>query len=161
MTSQGALLRPASRSDRPAIHRLLGETGLFRPGEIDVALEVLDVYLDDPGQDDYLIRSAVLDRMVAGYVCFGINSMTEGTVELYWIAVAPSVQGRGIGSALLSCAEDESRRLGGRMICCETSSRRDYEPSRSFYRRHGYDEAARVPGYYAPGDDKIIFTKSL
>lgn len=157
----GVTLRPARQGDRPAIRELLEQTGLFRPAEIVVALEVIDVYLDRPDQEDYLIQTALADGSVAGYVCFGLNSMTVGTVELYWIAVAPSLQGRGIGSALLTFSEEESRRLGGRMICSETSSRDDYGPTLGFYRHHGYVEAARVTDYYAPGDDKIIFTKRL
>jgi ribosomal protein S18 acetylase RimI-like enzyme len=157
----GVALRPALRDDRTAIRELLAKTGLFHASEIAVALEVIDVYLDRPGQEDYLVQTAEAEGSVAGYVCFGLNTMTEGTVELYWIAVAPSFQGRGIGSALLTFAEEESRRLGGRMVCSETSSREDYGPTLAFYRHHGYVEAARVTDYYAPGDDKIIFTKQL
>ena len=161
MTAHGAVLRPALGSDRSAIRQLLEATALFRPGEIAVALEVLDVYLNQPGQQDYLVQTAVVEGAVTGYVCYGINSMTEGTVELYWIAVAPSFQGRGIGSMLLANAEQHGRQLGGRLICSETSSREAYEPTLAFYRHHGYREAARIPDYYAPGDDKIIFTKKL
>ena len=146
-------------ADRPASS--LGGDHAHPAREIAVALEVLDVYLEKPGQEDYIIRTAAAGGAVAGYVCYGINTLTEGTVELYWIAVAPSFQGRGIGSCLIASVEEESRRLGGRMICSETSSREDYQPTRAFYLRHGYTEAARVPDYYAPGDDKVIFAKKL
>lgn len=157
----GALLRPACREDRTPIRQLLEATGLFHPPEIDVALEVLDVYLDQPGQTDYLLRTAVVDGRVAGYTCHGLNSMTAGTVELYWIAVHPFFQGQGIGTMLLENVEEESRRIGARMICSETSSRQDYGPTLAFYRSRGYVETARIPGYYAVGDDKIIFVRML
>ena len=157
----GTVLRPATPEDREPIFQLLEATGLFRPSEIDVALEVMDVYLDQPGQKDYLIWTAVADGQVAGYTCHGLNSMTEGTVELYWIAVHPSFQGKGIGTRLLENVEEESRRVGARMICSETSSREGYRPTLAFYRSRGYQETARVPDYYAVGDDKIIFVRTF
>jgi ribosomal protein S18 acetylase RimI-like enzyme len=30
-----------------------------------------------------------------------------------------------------------------------------------FYRRAGYPEVARIPNFYKPGDDKVIFVKEL
>jgi hypothetical protein len=30
-----------------------------------------------------------------------------------------------------------------------------------FYGRHGYHECGRVPEFYAPGDDKVIFAKRV
>jgi hypothetical protein len=44
-------------------------------------------------------------------------------------------------------------------LVVETSSRSDYAPTRGFYGRRGYTEAARVREFYAPGDDRIIYTK--
>src|SRR5205809_1857885 len=49
----------------------------------------------------------------------------------------------------------------GRLIVVETSSRADYAPTRAFYERRGYTQAARLPGYYAPGDDLVIYLKDL
>jgi hypothetical protein len=45
------------------------------------------------------------------------------------------------------------------MLVVETSSRSVYAPTRGFYGRRGYTEAARVREFYAPGDDRIILTK--
>jgi len=43
----------------------------------------------------------------------------------------------------------------------ETSSRGDYAPTRGFYEHRGYTRAATIPGYYAPGDDLVIYSKDL
>jgi ribosomal protein S18 acetylase RimI-like enzyme len=43
----------------------------------------------------------------------------------------------------------------------ETSSRADYAPTRAFYESRGYTRTATIPGYYAPGDDLVVFTKDL
>ncbi len=52
-------------------------------------------------------------------------------------------------------------RRGGRRIYIETSSRPQYEATRAFYRAQGYREEACLEDFYAPGDGKIIYTKSL
>ena len=55
------------------------------------------------------------------------------------------------------------RRLTGiaRLIAVDTSGRPDYTPTRDFYLARGYLAVARVPDFYAPGDDQVIFTKLL
>ena len=159
--SSAVSISPTASSERPLIEKTLKDTGLFREEEIAVALEVLDVYLLNVNQQDYQVFSARLDGLFAGYVVFGRNSMTDGVYELYWIAVSPELQKKGVGSALMTYAEDVSRREGGRMMAVETSGRDDYLPTIAFYRRIGYLEAAKVPDYYAIGDPKIIFTRLL
>lgn len=152
-------LSATSPADRSVIEKILRRTALFRETEIAVALEVLDVYLDREDQEDYRFTSALSDGVAVGYVCYGPNTMTDGTWELYWIAVDPHRQGEGIGSHLMDAVEEDASGKGGRMIAVETSSRPDYLPTLSFYRRRGYRLEATVKNYYAPGDDKLIFVK--
>ena len=47
------------------------------------------------------------------------------------------------------------------MLIVETSSLARFETAREFYRRHGYDEEARIRDFYGPGDDKVVFWKSF
>jgi hypothetical protein len=60
-------------------------------------------------------------------------------------------------------AESEARiaAAGGRLVWVETSSRAQYQPTRAFYLRCGYCEAARLADFYAPGDAKVIFVRRL
>jgi ribosomal protein S18 acetylase RimI-like enzyme len=150
---------PADEHHRPAILSILKNTGLFKDFEIEVALEVLDVYLYQDGQEDYQVLIATVEGTVAGYVCIGRNAVTVGTFELYWIAVDPAFQRRGVGGTLMETAEAEALSQGGRMMAVETSSSENYGPTRSFYRRLGYVDEARIRDYYAPEDDKIILVK--
>jgi hypothetical protein len=53
------------------------------------------------------------------------------------------------------------RERGGRHCYVETSGRRDYAPTRAFYKRSGYTAEAWLADFYAPGDDKLIFRKAL
>jgi ribosomal protein S18 acetylase RimI-like enzyme len=159
MPDAAAVIEPADEHHRGAILSILRKSGLFKDFEIDVALEVLDVYLYQDGQQDYQVFIASVEGAVAGYVCLGLNAVTRGAFELYWIAVDPNRQRKGVGRTLMQAAEEEALARGGRLMAVETSSREDYGPTRSFYRRLGYGEEARIRDYYAPGDDKIIFVK--
>jgi hypothetical protein len=57
--------------------------------------------------------------------------------------------------------EDRLRARGGRLVLVETSSRPDYDRTRTFYARLGYTESARIRDFYAPADDRIMLTTRL
>ena len=112
---------------------------------------------------DYLFVGAFAspDRTLVGYACYGATPATDRTYDLYWIAVDPAVQGTGAGTHLLTEIERRLESAGARLIVIETSSRAEYAPTRRFYLARGYTEAARVGEFYAPGDDRVIYTKRL
>ena len=60
---------------------------------------------------------------------------------------------------------DETERLiramGGRRVYAETSGRAQYEPTREFYLRLGFDREAELADFYAPGDAKVFFVKAI
>ncbi|MBM3294542.1 MAG: GNAT family N-acetyltransferase [Candidatus Aminicenantes bacterium] len=156
------MIRPLTAADRAAVLALVGATGFFRPEEVEVAEEILDVYLGRPGQKDY--AAVVIEDeagAVAGYMTYGPTPLTRGTYDLYWMAVAPSAQGRGLGKALVAWLEAQVRGEGGRLILIETSSTAQYGPTRRFYEDLSYTEVARIPDFYQPGDDRIIYAKRL
>jgi ribosomal protein S18 acetylase RimI-like enzyme len=169
-------LGPISRRDRPRLAELLAATGAFSPDEVQVALSLLDVSSrtsDSEPRDvlspsqaseaDYEFLGAFTedDQRLLGYACFGATPATDGTYDLYWLAVDPAAQGRGIGSALIRAVEEKLVGRGARLLVVETSSRPDYEGTRRFYARSGYHEAARVRDFYAPADDRIVLTTRL
>jgi ribosomal protein S18 acetylase RimI-like enzyme len=87
--------------------------------------------------------------------------MTEGTWNLYLIAVHPDYQGQGLGTSMLHYIEQMLTARGERMLLVETSSLETFESTRKFYRQCGYDEEARIREFYQAGEDKIVFRKSL
>jgi ribosomal protein S18 acetylase RimI-like enzyme len=152
-------LRPVGRAHRVRFEQLTRGTGLFREEEVATAVELLDESL--AGDDDYQFVGAFADDQLVGYACWGATPGTIATSDLYWIVVERERQGGGIGSQLLSEVE---RRLAAdrrRLVVVETSSRADYAPTRAFYEARGYTRTATIPGYYAPGDDLVVFTKDL
>ena len=154
-------IRYSEPRDREAILGLLAETGFFRPDELAVAQEVLDDALAKGPGGHYQSFVAQEGGQVVGWVSFGPTPCTVGTFDIYWIGVSPRRQGRGIGAALMEYAEARIAERGGRLAVVETSGRAVYDPTRRFYYRLGYREAGRIRDFYAPGDDKVVYTKCL
>lgn len=160
-------LRPLRASDRAPIEAILRATMVFSEAEVEIALELVDA----PATAGYRFIVAEIDGetstnpaaepRVAGYACYGATPLTQGTFDLYWIAVDPARHGSGVGQALMQASEDAIRAEGGRLMMIETASKPSYDKTRAFYRAWGCDEVARVPDFYAAGDDKVMYARRL
>jgi ribosomal protein S18 acetylase RimI-like enzyme len=75
------------------------------------------------------------------------------------MAVNPEKQRQGIGRRLLNDSEDGILKAQGRLILIETSSKPEYDKTRKFYESCDYEIIARIPDFYTPGDDKVVFQK--
>ena len=173
-------IRPMIKEDKQAIMQILRDTPEFIPAEVVVAEEVLDNYLKDPSGSGYYVFVAeltlppLLERQgikvkgkgnqqseLVGYICYGPTPLTEGTWDIYWMAVNQKAKGKGIGSALLALAEGKIKEAGGRLILIETSSKPEYERTIKFHRSQGYEVVSQIPDFYALGDDKLTLQKRL
>lgn len=155
-------VRRTERRDLEPIRSIVAATGVFNEEEIGIAVELLEVYLNDPQQKDYEIYTSVDEAgTVTGYICFGPTPATAATYDMYWIAVDPTVQTAGIGSELLRFTEELLKGRGGRLIVAETSSTVKYDKTRAFYERKGFEKFAQIREYYRPGDDLVIYGKYL
>ena len=126
-----------------------------------MALELFDESLENQGRDYEFIGVFSPEGELTGYACYGATPGTEGTYDLYWIAVHPEHQGEGGGSRLLDEVERRLNEREARLLVVETSARSDYESTRRFYERRGYGEHARISDFYAVGDDRVIYAKRL
>jgi len=152
----------ATPADRNAVRSILASTGFFYPGEIDIAVELVDEHLakgDASGYHFVFADSAAGD--VLGYACYGQIPCTLASYDLYWIAVDQHHHSRGLGRMLLDEVERQVKAAGGQQLYIETSNREQYQPTRHFYLRCGYQQAALLADFYAPGDDKVIYAKRL
>jgi len=154
-------IRPMTTTDKPEIINILRALPEFEPSEISVAAEVIARFLADPAGSGYYFRVAVADELPIGYVCYGPTPLTRGTWDIYWLAVARNHQGQSIGRTLMKQAEADIKRMAGRLIIIETSSKPEYKRTRDFYHGGNYRLAGRIPDFYAPGDDKLILQKRL
>jgi GNAT superfamily N-acetyltransferase len=151
-------LRSLTAADRGRIEDISRAVGIFRTDEIAVALEVFDGAV--AGSPDYLALGAEHDGRLAGWICWGPTPCTLGTYDLYWMAVDPARHGAGIGTALLHAMESRLTGLA-RLVVVETAGRAEYAPTRAFYQARGYRVASRIPDFYAPGDDQVVYVKSF
>jgi ribosomal protein S18 acetylase RimI-like enzyme len=161
----GVRIGELNAGHRERLEAIVRGTGSFREQEVEVALEVFDSGLGlrgaEPDGDYQFVGGFAESGELLGYAAFGPTPVTEGTWDLYWIAVDKTAQGKGAGRALL--AEVESRVVAsrGRMLLIETSSRTDYEATRTFYAARGYAEQARIRDFYAVDDDRVMLTKTF
>ena len=153
-------IREVVAEDRNDLLGILEATGVFRDYEINVADEVIQDSVKTPSSYRSCCFINETDRAI-GYVCWGPVPCTSGTFDLYWIAVHPDFQGYGIGKQLLQHAEADARKQGGRLMLIETSSVSEYEGTRSFYLRNGYNLLATIPDFYRQGDNKIVYGKNF
>ncbi len=151
-----------SPEDGRAIIGVTASAGVFNPVEVQCLEEIWREYQADPTGSGYsfLVCRDGTGPVVA-YACFGPHPLTQGTFDLYWIAVEPGARGRGVAHLLLSETERRIRDLGGRLLLVETSSADGYAAARSLYAGSGYRLEATVHDFYAPGDDLMMYAKNL
>jgi ribosomal protein S18 acetylase RimI-like enzyme len=155
-------IRPMEGTDRAVVAEIITSVGNFSQEEIDCALELVDIYLNDSRQEDYRIVVATDNaKKVCGYACWGRVPLTRGTFDLYWVATHPGVQGQGFGSMLMAYVEKEVKAGGGRLLVLETSGKESYGRTVRFYRRLGYEQVSLIRDFYDTGDDKLVFVKKI
>ncbi|NCO51752.1 MAG: GNAT family N-acetyltransferase [Deltaproteobacteria bacterium] len=155
-------MRTLKPDDLPQLAQLLAKLaaqGSFTTAEVSCALELLQIVIDQPAQQDYLVLVAEKAGIAVGYVLYGPVPLTSGNFDVYWIATDPAVQGDGYGRRLMEAAEEDMCRRGARMICLETSSQGSYARTRSFYDNAGYTQESVIADFYVPGDDRITYVK--
>jgi ribosomal protein S18 acetylase RimI-like enzyme len=159
-----ARLRYRSRpraADVAALRRLVALTGVFDRIELAIAAELIDARLRLGEKSGYSFFFAERAGALVGYCTWGPVPLTRSSYDLYWIVVAPTAQGQGIGQALLKRVEGAVAGRGGGRLYIETSSRPVYARTRRFYRAAGYRVVARLRDFYARGDDKFMFCKVI
>lgn len=155
------VIRAMQPQDKEAVLELIRSTTEFKAIEIEVAGELVEAYHHSGRESGYHVLVAQADSSIAGYICYGPTPLTEGTWDVYWIAVSGSSRRQGVARKLLSAAEDSIRKANGRLLLIETSSLPQNESARHLYRSQGYRMVATILDFYAPNDDKIIFQKRL
>ncbi|MDX9976035.1 MAG: GNAT family N-acetyltransferase, partial [FCB group bacterium] len=155
--------RESLAADDPRrIRELVAATGFFHADEVAVAEELATERLRLGEASGYLFLLADdADGHLAGYACYGPTPCTAASYDLYWIAVAPARQKCGLGRELARRVEAAIHARGGTRIYAETSSRPQYASTRAFYLRLGYQLASLLDDFYAPGDGKATYVKTV
>ncbi|MDE0125281.1 MAG: GNAT family N-acetyltransferase [Bryobacterales bacterium] len=149
-------IRPARRSDIPAIKSVVDDADLFPPEMLD---DMIAGYLGKTTRDIWFV--SVEGGHVLGFGYCEPERMTSGTWNLLAIGVLARHRGRGIGGAMMRYLEDRLRSGGERVLIVETMGTPAFGRTRAFYRSSGYAEEARIREFYEPGGDKVVFWKHL
>jgi len=147
------IVEPATPNDRQGILAVTANIDIFTEEEKDTVRE-----LWDDRENGYYFLVARENGQVIGYSCFGERALTQGTYDLFWIAVDPSVRRLGVGKTLMRASEAAIRARDGRLLVVETSGLDKYESTRKFYQAAGYEKEAVIRDFYRVGDDLVIYT---
>ena len=151
------IIRNITKADLPALAGIIESNDLFPPELIE---GMTADYLDNPSTTDMWL-TAEWDGVPVAMAYYAPERMTEGTYNLYLIAVNPAQQGKGIGGSLMEYIEEELRSQGARILIVETSGLPEFERTRQYYDRCGYAREAVIREFYAEDDDKVVFWKKL
>lgn len=150
------VIRPLARSDLARVAVLVAANAMFPPDMLG------DMTAGHFGEDAATQRWIVAARdQVEGAASYVPEPLTEGTWNVPMICVEPAAHGQGIGTALMRHIEETLAGEGARVLLVETSGTPGFARTRRFCDMLGYQREARIRDYYAPGDDKVIFRKTL
>ncbi len=149
-------IRPITPEDLPALKAVIDRNELFPSDMLD---EMISDYFNNKDSRDYWFTYDDGKPVAIAYCA--PEKMTEGTWNLYLIAVHPDRQGLGYGKSMLHHIEQRLAGCGERILLVETSSLESFERTQKFYLKCGYQKEAQIREFYQAGEDKIIFLKSL
>lgn len=153
------MIRSIKPSDVVELEKLLKKIPNFNEEEVKVAMELIDITVNNPSQTDYNIFVYEEDGKILGYHCTGKRPLTDAVYDLYWIVADPEHSGKGIGKNLLEHAENFVKEKKGRWLLAETSSKESYLSTQSFYFRNNYTIISEIKDFYSVGDNLLIFGK--
>ena len=148
-------IRTAEARDVGAIGHLAETTDLF-PAEM--LADMIAAYLDGSKADIWFVAEK---GDVLGFGFCEPERMADGAWNLLAIGVEPDRQGQGIGAAMLDHLETALRAVNARILIVETLGTDEYQPTREFYLKNGFDEEARIRDFYERGGDKVVFWKRI
>ncbi len=117
------------------------------------------------GEDEFrrLIAepAVVTHRAAAGHNLTGfiMSRVTAGEAEILSVAIAPSWRGRGFARPLLDLHLRRLAGVGARTVFLEVGEHNT--PAMRLYRRAGFYEVGRRPGYYDGGATALTLRRDL
>ena len=157
-------VRAAAAADVEQIRALALDNGMFAPEEMAGFDDGLNSYLSGASEGHRWLVATGVGGRVEGAAYVAPEPFGDRIWNLYFLAAHPSRHRRGAGSALVTRVEQTLRDEGeasARVLIVETSSSAAYEGARGFYASQGFDREAVIRDFYGPGEDKIVFWKSL
>ncbi|MEM9675337.1 MAG: GNAT family N-acetyltransferase [Cyclobacteriaceae bacterium] len=150
-------IRKVKPTDINGLKSVIASSKLFPSSLLE---DMIANYFNNPSSEEIWLTKDDKGAPIAVAYC-APEKMTEGTYNLYLIAVHKNQQGKGIGAKIMTHIEELLRRDGQRVLIVETSSLPEFELTRKFYDKCGYEREAVIRDFYQEGEDKIVFWKKL
>ena len=150
-------IRKVIKEDIVDLKLVLDSSELFPSELLD---DMISDFLNNENSTDIWLTTIENGKPISIAYC-APERMTEGTYNLYAIAVHKSMEGKGVGGKMMSYLENHLQKNGHRILLVETSGLPEYELTRKFYHKCNYHQEATIRDFYQAGEDKVIFWKKL
>ena len=150
-------IRKIKHEDVEAIKKVIDAVALF-PSELLDGM-MADYFQNEMTEDIWITKE--IDGVPVAVAYFAPEKLTNGTYNLYLIAIHNAYQGKGIGKQIMGYVEKYLKELGKRILIVETSGLPQFEMTRDFYIQCGYNKEAVIRDFYNEGEDKIVYWKKL
>lgn len=152
------MIRDTIDTDTDALLAIIKDSNQFDESGFAYVKETLSEYLAGESEGLWLTAD---DGEPVGVAYCSPESVTDGTWNLLMLWTRRDRNNQGFGSALVARVEEILTERDARLLIVETSGLPDFETARSFYSKCGFEQEARIRNFFAAGDDKIVYTKSL
>ena len=152
------MIRATIQTDSDALLEIVRDSGQFDENGLAHVAETLNDYLAGESENFWFTAD---DGEPVGVAYCALEPVTDGTWNLLMLWTRHDRAGQGHGSALVSHVEKILNERGVRLLIVETSGLPDFAGARAFYDKCGFTQEARIRNFFAAGDDKIIYTKTL
>ncbi len=150
-------IRSITQSDLPDLKKVLDSIELFPSEMLD---EMISDNFNNAETEEIWFTATENDTPIAIGFC-APEQLTEGTYNLYAIGVKSDMQGKGIGSEMMTYLENLLREKGHRILIVDTSGTEAFAMTRRFYEKLNYHQEAVIRDFWKEGDDKVTFWKKL
>ncbi len=154
MTEEIRLVKP---DDIPHLKRVLDSIELFPS---DMLEDLIADYLNNQESEEIWFTAVENQKPISIGFC-APERLTEGTYNLYAIGVQSDIQSKGIGTEMMYFLEEHLRSKGHRLLIVDTSGMEEFESSRRFYEKLGYQQEAVIRDFWKEGDDKVTYWKKF
>ncbi|MGB7412670.1 MAG: GNAT family N-acetyltransferase [Thermosynechococcaceae cyanobacterium] len=154
------MIRNTTSDDHAKLISLATATGIFEDGQTEELSQMLASFnpADKLAGDIWLTDD---DDGPVGVAYLAPERMTEGTWNLYFIAVHPDRQREGRGLAILNHVIQLLSERGQRVLLVETAGTDDFDYVRKFYGDNGFTKEATIREFYTAGVDKVVYRRAL
>lgn len=109
--------------------------------------------INDPTKEVYLVK---VDNSLAGFMILNMKGAFVGYIQT--ICIAPTHRGQGLGSKMLTFAEERIFQESPNVFLCVSSFNND---AKRLYEKVGYETIGELKNYLVMGHSEILMRKTI